>query len=756
MTSSIARKLVFARTICPLVLLLELASSIHPREPECHPHPAVVANLAASPIHVELIPPDGNNGGPERAPMLVELPPGTILPVWLLEGGCEISGVAIDGASQPPLRARLTPGSVAALCGPGHFRGEATHFQIWAPRSPGSSDTPEKPVRIPRLEIARSIGYRSSGWRGFGCGEIPTAVLPVKLLVDDEEPAARRFWEARLRRRIEAANRILGEFFPFRLEVVAVESWESDDGLTTLEAGYRQFAAAVDPRPGALAIGFASQWSAAKSPGPLGTCSGPLSRHILLREHGPEITETERLEMLLHELGHVLGAGHVEDPQSIMRPKLDDRRARDRQFSLGFDPFNTIVVNLFIAELLAGRRQVDEFSDLGIHRLTYFYRWMSADEGSDETAKILADRFGELLARRTAGLSDALAGVVPSQQDTAEPRAPSGAHSGGSSRESSSDHRETTLSGGRSVALSPSGTPPGGGSTAAPQVGRSEAQLSRPAAGGSPRAGSKDNNFSEKTNDRMESHPAPPSAGSSLEAARWVLGTVVRQWPGAAADLTDRSRPIGDQTLERLVRQAAKAASSMPTEESRRRAAFLLALGILVDDSELLRQQPALGNLWQQLEDATQRAERLKRIPLPTIEGRHDWAQHFGVSAALTEILGPGPTRSLGLAKEWRDAQGDSGFSFTDLAADYAGVAFAEAVRSGDVTLEDLSREFTIPEYVPRLSGYDEGIPLGRFIGEYGGFLGQRTQATMREIEAAIKALPGYAGPRAPSPPDRR
>jgi len=196
--------------------------------------------------------------------------------------------------------------------------------------------------------------------------------------------------------------------------------------------------------------------------------------------------------------------------------------------------------------------------------------------------------------------------------------------------------------------------------------------------------------------------------------------------------------------MEILVRKGAEVAQQIPAQSATQRSAFLRVLGVLVDDSTFLREQPGLGVVWAKLETEAERQRRLARIPLPTIEGRHDWAQHFGVSAALTDVLGAGPARSLGLAKEWRDAQGDSGFSFTDLAADYAGVVFAEAVQSGRISLAELAKNFTLPAYVPPLSRYPEEISFPRMIREYGGFFGERTRAIVREIEDAIGSLPAY------------
>ena len=71
----------------------------------------------------------------------------------------------------------------------------------------------------------------------------------------------------------------------------------------------REFEIEVDPAPGQIAIGFSSQYRFRKGVNGLGGTRGPLNSHILLRESAPTIVEPERLEALVHELGHFLGRG---------------------------------------------------------------------------------------------------------------------------------------------------------------------------------------------------------------------------------------------------------------------------------------------------------------------------------------------------------------------------------------------------------------------------------------------------------------
>ena len=65
------------------------------------------------------------------------------------------------------------------------------------------------------------------------------------------------------------------------------------------------------------------------------------------------VSEAERLEFLVHEMGHYLGAVHTPDINSVMRPVLGDRRARAKSFRIGFDGPNTLIMNLIVENLRA-------------------------------------------------------------------------------------------------------------------------------------------------------------------------------------------------------------------------------------------------------------------------------------------------------------------------------------------------------------------------------------------------------------------
>ena len=70
-----------------------------------------------------------------------------------------------------------------------------------------------------------------------------------------------------------------------------------------------------------------------------------------MREWSKVATEPERLELLLHELGHFLGSTHSPEPDSVMRTILADKKARAVAFQIRFDPLNTLAMNLVADEL---------------------------------------------------------------------------------------------------------------------------------------------------------------------------------------------------------------------------------------------------------------------------------------------------------------------------------------------------------------------------------------------------------------------
>jgi hypothetical protein len=242
---------------------------------------------------------------------------------------------------------------------------------------------------------------------------------------------------------------------------------------------------------------------------------------------------------------------------------------------------------------------------------------------------------------------------------------------------------------------------------------------------------------------------APPDAGKPpakldrdtlVKAARPVLAAIV------VAGRENRRRPTplkGDELTEYYVRRAAIAAGRLP--EKQRVPGLLLALGVGLDDSPLMRKNPATSAIWKRVESDKERSDRLAVLGTPTMHGRHDLAQHFSVSMALTAVSGAKAAEAAGLIKELMDAApGGSGFSFADLAADLSGVAFATWLLADPSRLANVEKRFTVAGFAVSPRGLKEDLSEEAFEKAYGGIDDPRFRKEMEQLRKKVKALSGY------------
>ena len=469
--------------------------------------------------------------------------------------------------------------------------------------------------------------------------------IPVKILADDKEPTVRRIWEKRYRQRLSKASDIFDRCCRVRFEVVAVEMWTSNNNATQLHQLVREFEHEVKPGPARLAVGFTGQYKGLENERRMGGTRGLLRSHILIREWGRQLAESDRLEMLVHELGHVLGAVHSAEDQSVMRPDISDRQARARAFHIGFDARNTLALYLVGEELrtrpLLRPCQLSEATKVVLRGV---YRSLTADLPSDTSA------------RRYLAVLDQTPGLV-----LAPP-----------------ERLRAVIVGARTVVQSVS------------EAARENRQLP------------------EKIN---------ATAGEPF-------------------------RREGDELSEYYVHRAAAAAGKLPPDLAAE--AFLLGSGAGLDGSDLLWNNPAVGQLWRQIESQSERDERLSVLGSPTMQSRRDLAQHFSISAALTVLVGPEAAEGAGILKEMADARRGGGFSFVDLSADLAGILFADAVVRKKIPLPRLENGFAVADFLPDPAGIKEGIDWGDFVAAYGEAPDRRLFAEREALRKRILSLPGY------------
>ena len=131
-----------------------------------------------------------------------------------------------------------------------------------------------------------------------------------------------------------------------------------------------------------------------------------------------------------------------------------------------------------------------------------------------------------------------------------------------------------------------------------------------------------------------------------------------------------------------------------------------------------------------------------------TLTGRHDFAQHFSVSAALAAAAGSPLADAVGLFKEIDDSRGGSGFSFNDIAADRAGTRFGELATSDPTGASRAQRlgasALAAVVIFPQVADLPEFMSEPEFKRRYGGTGGAEYKRMMSEIERRVAALPAY------------
>lgn len=467
--------------------------------------------------------------------------------------------------------------------------------------------------------------------------------LAVRVMVDDAEARPRAAWEKALRERVAAASEFLERECGVVLKVSDVGSWSSDPRARTAATLLKDFETIVPTGGPTVALGLSSrlvaQPAAGDRCGPAAT-NGPLHGHVLVSESSL-VSEAERVELLAHQLAHLLGAAHSPDPQSLMRPTMGDGKARLVKFRIGLDPLNALAVGIWVEEMQGGGlKEWGDLRPLARERLTAVYKTIARALPDDPVAKDYVTRLDRL----------------------------------------------------------------------APAARNVEAE--RPA----------------------------------LTAKQLAVRKVVRAVTIRAADLgkkPEAERLKGDELTVELVRTAASVAAT--EEKELQPAALLIGLGLALDHSTTLRDNPLTRAFCRPVESDLELRERVSVLGSPTVRGRRDLCQHFVVSAALAELLEPAAAEAAGLLKERLDMAGTSGFSFTDVAADFAGVELARELRRDPRAVARVSVVFEVKDFIPDVAGLAEGLSKKKFEADYGSETDPRFRNMLAEVRKRVHELPGYS-----------
>lgn len=163
----------------------------------------------------------------------------------------------------------------------------------------------------------------------------------------------------------------------------------------------------------------------------------------------------------------------------------------------------------------------------------------------------------------------------------------------------------------------------------------------------------------------------------------------------------------------------------------------ILALALFFGDRRFER---LIGDV---LPAGRKRRPRLEHVRL---DGRHDFVQHFTISAGLAVAGGGIAANLIGEIKEVRDSGGGSGFSFTDIGADRTGVRLAELATSNGMRaagvqagLADVRDERV---FFPAFRDLPEGMSEAAFRQRYGDSDSAAYRRVIAEIDRRIDRAP--------------
>jgi len=225
------------------------------------------------------------------------------------------------------------------------------------------------------------------------------------------------------------------------------------------------------------------------------------------------------------------------------------------------------------------------------------------------------------------------------------------------------------------------------------------------------------------TSNRVLSALTPPDEQERLRAYTERLAELTQRGPGWTVALPALLGPMFELARQRSLHHDA-------AQENR---AAVLTLALYVTGRNLGSVVPA-ARAWP------------KPRPLQVqLAGRVDFPQHFLISAFLA-MEGTSPlTHAIGLAKEVADANGGSGFSFTDLAANRAGLRFGQLALNQPAMLQQrLAQGLTEAALLPPVSDLPEFLKQSEFEAVYGQVGSPPYQRVLADIEQRLNTLTMY------------
>ncbi|HDZ10470.1 hypothetical protein [Pseudohongiella sp.] len=212
-----------------------------------------------------------------------------------------------------------------------------------------------------------------------------------------------------------------------------------------------------------------------------------------------------------------------------------------------------------------------------------------------------------------------------------------------------------------------------------------------------------------------------------------------------AREVAQQGRTVSMQAFlpDLFARASERSADSSAIAENR---SLLQALSLYVNNL-------SIGELLDGIPDDSVFSPPALRV---TLYQRQDLGRHFTSAAAIAASAGAGIAEVLANSKEVYDARYTSGFSFSDMTANVAGLALGETAtrteaqaRALQLRLRDVSAE---SGYMPAPDTEGDGMTEEAFIERYRDRNSPTYLARLRSIEAKVAELPLYAAPEPSTP----
>jgi uncharacterized protein YfiM (DUF2279 family) len=133
-----------------------------------------------------------------------------------------------------------------------------------------------------------------------------------------------------------------------------------------------------------------------------------------------------------------------------------------------------------------------------------------------------------------------------------------------------------------------------------------------------------------------------------------------------------------------------------------------------------------------------------------TIKKRHDLVQHYLTSAGLQLAAGVGIANAIGEFKEIADTlRGGSGFSFSDIAGDKAGVTLAAQASDSSTAKRvqlAMAKVKSESDFFPDIAGLPDNMTQAEFESRYGDVESQPYRELIADIDRRIAQVPAFGG----------